>query len=101
VAAGLAYRCEVQVAYAIGVAEPVSVKVDTFGTGKISEQNLTKLIRKVFPLKPAQIINYLKLKSVKYKPTAAYGHFGRKGRNFTWEAVNKAATLKKLAAKLK
>ncbi|MFH1759708.1 MAG: methionine adenosyltransferase [bacterium] len=101
VAAGLAYKCEVQLAYAIGVAEPVSVKVDTFGTGIIPEEKITAFVRKIFPLKPADIIKYLNLRNVKFKPTAVYGHFGRSGRNFTWESVNKAAELKNMAVKSK
>ncbi len=97
VAAGLARKCEVQLSYAIGVADPISVRVDTFGTGKISDEALIHLVRKVFPLKPAGIIQYLRLKDIRYRPTAAYGHFGRRGDNFTWEALNKAAILRKSA----
>jgi S-adenosylmethionine synthetase len=94
VAAGLADRCEVQLAYAIGVAEPVSVLVDTFGTGKISEEKLEELVRKNFQLTPKGIIESLKLRRPIYKKTAAYGHFGRKDPDFTWEATDKAATLR-------
>ncbi len=94
VAAGLAHRCEVQVAYAIGVAEPVSVMVDTFGTGKVSEEEIAKRIRKVFNLKPSGIIQTLDLLRPIYLKTAAYGHFGRKDPDFTWEKTDKAAELK-------
>jgi S-adenosylmethionine synthetase len=94
VAAGLADRCEVQLAYAIGVAEPVSVLVDTFGTGKVEEDQLEKLVRANFSLTPKGIIESLDLRRPIYKATAAYGHFGREGKNFTWEATNKAAALK-------
>jgi len=94
VAAGLADRCEVQLAYAIGVAEPVSVLVDTFGTGKLSEEKLEELVRKNFQLTPKGIIESLKLRRPIYKKTAAYGHFGRKDPDFTWEATDKAATLR-------
>jgi len=95
VAAGLADRAEVQLAYAIGVAEPVSVLVDTFGTGKVSQQELTDLVRKNFNLTPKGIIESLKLRRPIFKQTAAYGHFGRKGKDFTWEQTDKAAALKK------
>jgi S-adenosylmethionine synthetase len=94
VASGLADRCEVQLAYAIGVAEPVSVLVDTFGTGKIGEEKLEELVRKNFQLTPKGIIESLKLRRPIYKKTAAYGHFGRKDPDFTWEATDKAATLR-------
>lgn len=93
VAAGLADKCEVQVAYAIGVAEPVSIMVDTFGTGKISEEAIESRVRKVFDMKPAGIIKTLDLKRPIYRPTAAYGHFGREGPGFTWEKTDKAALL--------
>lgn len=93
VAAGLADKCEVQVAYAIGVAEPVSVMVDTFGTGKISEEAIESRVRKVFDMKPAGIIKTLDLKRPVYRPTAAYGHFGRDGPGFTWEKTDKAPLL--------
>lgn len=95
VAAGLADKCEVQLAYAIGVAEPVSVFVDTFGTGKISDLELVALIRKVFPLKPADILSTLKLRRPIYYKTASYGHFGRDDPDFTWEKTDKVETLKK------
>jgi S-adenosylmethionine synthetase len=93
VAAGLAERAEVQLAYAIGVAEPVSVLIDTFGTGKISESKLTELVRKNFELTPKKIIESLDLRRPIYQKTAAYGHFGRNDPDFTWEATDKAATL--------
>jgi S-adenosylmethionine synthetase len=94
VASGLADRCEVQLAYAIGVAEPVSVRVDTFGTGKVSEPRLIELVRENFKLTPAGIIESLNLRRPVFKKTAAYGHFGRSGDSFTWEATDKAAALK-------
>ena len=93
VAAGLAERAEVQLAYAIGVAEPVSVRVDTFGTGKVGEAKLTELVRKNFSLNPKGIIESLNLRRPIYKKTAAYGHFGRNDPDFTWEATDKAAIL--------
>jgi len=94
VAAELADRCEVQLAYAIGVAEPVSVLVDTFGTGKVDEDKLEALVRKNFELTPKGIIETLNLRRPIYKATAAYGHFGREGKDFTWEATDKVAALK-------
>jgi S-adenosylmethionine synthetase len=94
VAAGLAERCEVQLAYAIGVAEPVSVRIDTFGTGTVSEQRLIELIRENFSLTPKGIIDSLNLRRPIFKKTAAYGHFGRSGESFTWEATDKAEALK-------
>ena len=93
VAAGLADRAEVQLAYAIGVADPVSVRVDTFGTGKVSETKLTELVRKNFSLTPKGIIESLNLRRPIYRQTAAYGHFGRTEPDFTWEATDKAAAL--------
>jgi S-adenosylmethionine synthetase len=93
VAAGLAERAEVQLAYAIGVAEPVSVLIETFGTGKISESKLTELVRKNFELTPKKIIESLNLRRPIYQKTAAYGHFGRNDPDFTWEATDKAAAL--------
>jgi S-adenosylmethionine synthetase len=93
VAAGLAERVEVQLAYAIGVAEPVSVLIDTFGTGKISAGKLTELVRKNFSLTPRGIIQSLNLRRPIYQKTAAYGHFGRTEPEFTWEATDKAAAL--------
>jgi S-adenosylmethionine synthetase len=100
VAAKLASRCEVQLAYAIGYPEPVSVRVDTFGTSTISESNLEAIVRETFELTPAGIIKSLDLKKPRYKTTAAHGHFGRKGDAFTWEVTDKAEALKKAAAKL-
>ncbi len=94
VAAGLADRCEVQVAYAIGVAEPVSIRCDTFGTGKVPEADLTRIVRKVFDLRPARIISHLQLKRPIYRPTARYGHFGRSGDGFRWELLDKVDALK-------
>jgi S-adenosylmethionine synthetase len=93
VAAGLADRAEVQLAYAIGVAEPVSVRVETFGTGKVGEAKLTELVRKNFSLTPKGIIESLNLRRPIYQKTAAYGHFGRNDPDFTWEATDKAAIL--------
>ncbi len=98
VAAGLAERCEVQLAYAIGVAEPVSVLVDTFGTGTVDEDKLEALVRANFALTPKAIIESLNLRRPIYKATAAYGHFGRESKDFTWEATDKAAALKAGAA---
>jgi S-adenosylmethionine synthetase len=98
VAAGLADRCEVQLAYAIGVAEPVSVLVDTFGTGTVDEDKLEALVRANFSLTPKGIIESLNLRRPIYKATAAYGHFGREGKDFTWEATDKAEALKAGAA---
>ena len=95
VAAGIADKCEVQLAYAIGVADPVSVKTDTFGTEKISSDKIQKLIRKHFNLKPSGIIKTLQLRRPIYKKTAAYGHFGRNEPAFTWERTDKAEELKK------
>jgi len=94
VAAGLAERCEVQLAYAIGVAEPVSVSVQTFGTNKIEESKIIELIRKNFELKPAGLIRELNLLRPIYQKTAAYGHFGREIPEFTWEATDKAKDLR-------
>jgi S-adenosylmethionine synthetase len=97
VAAGLADRCEVQLSYAIGVAKPISVLVDTFGTGRIDEEEISRLVFKHFPLTPREIITHLRLRRPIYKQTAAYGHFGRTGDGFTWEKTDKAAILKKEA----
>ncbi|NMB66230.1 MAG: methionine adenosyltransferase [Spirochaetes bacterium] len=94
VAAGLAYRCELQVAYAIGVADPVSVMVDTFGTNTIPEEEIEKRIKAIFNLKPKSIIQTLDLLKPKYKATAAYGHFGRNESGFTWEDTKVAAQLR-------
>jgi S-adenosylmethionine synthetase len=98
VAAGLADRCEVQLAYAIGVAAPVSVLVDTFGTGKVSPEKLQELVRANFQLTPRGIIESLKLRRPIYRKTAAYGHFGRDDKDFTWEATDKAKALREQAA---
>jgi S-adenosylmethionine synthetase len=98
VASGLATRCEVQLAYAIGVAEPVSVMVNTFGTGTVAEEKLTELVRANFPLTPKGIIDHLKLRRPIYLATAAFGHFGRSGPGFSWEVTDKAETLKSAAA---
>jgi S-adenosylmethionine synthetase len=97
VAAGIADKAEVELAYAIGVAEPVSVLVDTFGTGKISDGKITELVRKNFSLTPKGIIESLNLRRPIYQKTAAYGHFGRTEPEFTWEATDKAAALKQQA----
>jgi len=97
VAAGLASRCEVQLAYAIGVAEPVSVMVNSFGTGTISEEKMTALIRSHFPLTPKGIIDHLRLRRPIYRQTAAFGHFGRNEESFTWEATDKAHELRQEA----
>ncbi len=97
VAAGLATRVEVQLAYAIGVANPVSVMVDTFGTGKMSGSELTELVRANFPLTPKGIIDHLQLRRPIYKKTAAFGHFGRSGDSFTWEKTDKAEALRQAA----
>ncbi len=95
VAAGLAKKCEIQLSYAIGVAQPTSVMVDTFGTGKISDEKLVELIRENFDLRPAGIIKMLDLRRPIYKQTAAYGHFGRNDLNLPWEATDKVEILKK------
>ncbi|MCI9173937.1 MAG: methionine adenosyltransferase [Lachnospiraceae bacterium] len=95
VAAGLAEKCEIQLSYAIGVAQPTSIMVDTFGTGKISDEKLVEMIRENFDLRPAGIIKMLDLRRPIYKQTAAYGHFGRDDLNLPWEATDKAETLKK------
>ncbi len=100
VAAGLADRCEVQLAYAIGVADPVSVRVETFGTSKLSASELTALVRKNFALTPKGIIESLRLRRPIYQKTAAYGHFGRNESDFTWEATDKAAALAEQAGTL-
>jgi S-adenosylmethionine synthetase len=94
VASGLASRCEVQLAYAIGVAEPVSVMVNTFGTGQIEEERLVELVRELFPLTPKGMIDHLKLRQPIYRKTAAFGHFGRTESSFTWEATDKAEALR-------
>jgi S-adenosylmethionine synthetase len=95
VAAGIADRVEVQIAYAIGLPDPVSILVDTFGTGKVPQETMVKLIRDHFPLSPKGIIDALNLRRPIYRKTAAYGHFGRNESDFTWEKTDKAKTLKK------
>jgi S-adenosylmethionine synthetase len=97
VAAGLADRCEVQLAYAIGVAEPVSVLIETLGTAKIDEKKIAELVRANFQLTPKGIIESLNLRRPIYRKTAAYGHFGRNDPDFTWEAIDKAAALREQA----
>jgi len=94
VASGLASRCEVQLAYAIGVAEPVSIMVDTFGTGKVDQQHLVELVRQNFKLTPKGMIETLKLRRPIYRKTSYYGHFGRTEETFTWESTDKAEALK-------
>lgn len=95
VAAGLASRCEIQVAYAIGVKEPVSIFVDTFGTGKMNDEKMTRIVRESFDFSPRAIIANLKLLEPRFVKTAAYGHFGRNEKGFTWEVTDKVAALKK------
>jgi S-adenosylmethionine synthetase len=97
VASGIADRVEVQLAYAIGVPEPVSILIDTFGTGKVEEKKIVKLVRDNFDLTPKGIIDHLRLRRPIYKKTAAYGHFGKTDPDFTWEQTDKAETLKKQA----
>ncbi|SDB24908.1 methionine adenosyltransferase [Eubacterium oxidoreducens] len=95
VAAGLADKCEIQLSYAIGVAQPTSIMVDSFGTGKVSDEKLVEIVRENFDLRPAGIIKMLDLRRPIYRPTAAYGHFGRNDLNLPWEALNKVDALKK------
>ncbi|MDD7701471.1 MAG: methionine adenosyltransferase, partial [Lachnospiraceae bacterium] len=95
VAAGLADRCEIQLSYAIGVAVPTSINVDTFGTGKLSDEKLVEIVRDNFDLRPAGIIKMLDLRRPIYRPTAAYGHFGRNDLSLPWEALDKVDALKK------
>ena len=97
VAAGLATQCQIQVSYAIGVAEPTSISIDTFGTGKISEDKLIALVREHFDLRPKGIVQMLDLLRPIYSKSAAYGHFGREEPEFTWERTDKAAALKAAA----
>jgi len=100
VAAGIADRCEIQVSYAIGVAEPTSISIDTFGTGKITDERITELVREHFDLRPYGILTMLDLlnaEKIKYLKTAAYGHFGREDENFTWENTDRADALKEAA----
>ena len=94
VAAGAADRCEVQVAYAIGVAHPVSIMVETFGTNTVDEEKIAAAVRNVFDLRPAAIARDLDLRKPRYKQTAAYGHFGRTGDAFTWERTDRVDALK-------
>ena len=94
-AAGLAEKCEIQLSYAIGVAHPTSVMVDTFGTGKVSDEKLVEIVREQFDLRPAGIIKMLDLRRPIYKQTAAYGHFGRNDLNLPWEKLDKVDVLKK------
>lgn len=91
--AGLADRCEVQLAYAIGVADPVSIRVDTYGTGQLGDERLAEIVKELFPLTPAGLIEYLDLRRPIYKATAAYGHFGRSGDTFTWEQPTRVDAL--------
>ena len=97
VAAGLADRCEIQIAYAIGVAKPVSISVDTFGTGRISDEETLDIIKKIFDLRPGAIIRDLRLRRPIYRKTAAYGHFGRNDPDFTWEMTDKVEIIQDLA----
>lgn len=100
VAAGLAEKCEIQLSYAIGVAEPISILVNCFGTNRVPEEKIIELIKKHFPLKPAEIIKHLNLKRPIYRKTASYGHFGRNDPDFSWEKTDLAAALKKEAVVL-
>ena len=95
VASGAADRCEVQVAYAIGVARPVSVLVETFGTEKVSRESIAKAVEEIFDLRPAAIIRDLELRRPLYQRTAAYGHFGRSDQGFTWEQTSRADELRR------
>jgi S-adenosylmethionine synthetase len=97
VAAGLADRCEIQISYAIGVAEPTSIYIETFGTGKISGDRIAALVREHFDLRPYSIIKMLDLVRPIYRKTAAYGHFGREEPEFTWERTDKAEELRAAA----
>jgi S-adenosylmethionine synthetase len=95
VAAGLADQCEVQISYAIGVAEPVSVMLNTLGTGKLSDEKILQLVKKHFDMRPKAIIQQLDLLRPIYRKTAVFGHFGREDPDFTWERTDKAEILKK------
>jgi S-adenosylmethionine synthetase len=97
VAAGLSKKCEIQIAYAIGVAEPVSVMVDLMGTGRVPKQKVEQIVKEVFDLRPAAIIEYLDLLRPIYRKTAAYGHFGRNEPEFSWESTAMAEVLKEKA----
>ena len=94
VAAGIAERCELQLSYAIGVAEPTSISIDTFGTGRLADSKIVELVRQHFELKPRGLIQMLDLLRPIYRDTAAYGHFGREEPNFTWEQTDKADALR-------
>ena len=94
-AAGLADKCEIQLSYAIGVAQPTSINVDTFGTGKLDSEKLVEIVRENFDLRPAGIIKMLDLRRPIYKQTAAYGHFGRNDLDLPWEKLDKVDALKK------
>ena len=94
VAAGLAERCEVQVSYAIGIAEPTSITVDTLGTGTLSENEISQIVRDNFDLRPKNLINLLDLKRPIYKNTASYGHFGRENKDFSWENTDISSQIK-------
>jgi S-adenosylmethionine synthetase len=100
VAAGLADKCEIQVSYAIGVAQPTSIMVDTFGTGKVDEEVITTAVQKVFDLRPGAIIRDLRLRRPIFEKTAAYGHFGRDDEDFTWEACNRVDELRAVVEEL-
>ena len=97
VASGIAEKCELQVSYAIGIAEPISIMVNCFGTNKIPEEKIIELIKQHFPLKPAKIIQHLNLKRPIFRKTASYGHFGRNDPDFTWEKTDKAQEIRKAA----
>ncbi len=97
VAAGLAKKCEIQIAYAIGVAEPVSIMLDLMGTGVLPKDRVKEIVKEVFDLRPAAIIEYLDLLRPIYRKTSAYGHFGRSEPEFTWEQTNMADTLREKA----
>jgi len=101
VAAGLARRCEVQIAYAIGVAKPVSVSIDSFGTAAVDERQIARAVSEVFDLRPFQIIEHLQLLRPIYQPTAAYGHFGREEASFTWEKTDKVEALREAVGQKK
>ncbi len=97
VAAGIAKRCEVQLAYAIGVADPVSILIDTKGSGQVGEDRIEAIVREIFPLTPKGIIEALNLRRPIYKKTAAFGHFGRRRPEFTWEQTDRAEAIAKAA----
>ena len=94
VAAGISERCEIQISYAIGVKKPTSISVNTFGTGKITDDKIVKIVQNIFKLTPRGIIDSLDLLNKKYYPTAVFGHFGREGANFSWEQTDKIDILK-------